>query len=411
MIVEFMERVAKSMDCKDILNVAYKEGGVLIKNELRPFISNLDELPLLDFSLENEYHLTKNGIKQVFSLDNVEKHGQIAFISSRGCAFYCTYCCNLKLKNLYTGKEHYVRRMSVSRLIEHSQELRKLFPNGKYFYYIDEDFAARPLKELVELAERFPKEVGLPFECLAHPSRITEQKIDLLEKAGLFRVRIGIETGSERTKKEIYRRHVSNEAVNRATDILSRSPQVAPVYFFMYANPYEERNDLLDTLQLIGKLPYGSNIQAFELIFFPGSALYERAIEDGLIKGSSDSGHDVSYYGGLHFEEYPWKRKNLYLNGLIFLTGGLCTRTRVGIIPRFLFKYMLDPQIVRFNEKHTLGIRILISLKGTIYRTKFRIVHLIKRIIKDPIAIYNPGYYLKHKLSFRRKDSQIADNA
>ena len=83
MIVEFMERVAKSMDCKDILNVAYKEGGVLIKNELRPLISNLDELPLLDFSLENEYHLTKNGIKQVFSLDNVEKHGQIAFISSR----------------------------------------------------------------------------------------------------------------------------------------------------------------------------------------------------------------------------------------------------------------------------------------------------------------------------------------
>ena len=67
--------------------------------------------------------------------ENVERNRQIVFTSSRGCAFYCTYCCNIKLKNFYVGKEHYVRRMSVSRLIEHSQKLQKLFPNGKYFYF------------------------------------------------------------------------------------------------------------------------------------------------------------------------------------------------------------------------------------------------------------------------------------
>lgn len=405
LIGEFMERVKNSRTCGDLLNIAYRSDGEVVKNQLRPLIRDLDVLPLPDFSFDDEHHLTKNGIKPVKSLYNVERNGQIVFTSSRGCAFYCTYCCNIKLKNLYYGKDHYVRRMSVSRLIEHAQRLREIFPNGKYFYFIDEDFAARPAGELAELAERFPREVGLPFECLAHPSRITEKNLDLLSRAGLFRVRIGIETGSERTKKEVYNRHVSNKAVNRATELLGRSHHVAPVYFFMYANPYEEREDLLATLELIADLPSGSTIQPFELIFFPGSSLYERAVEDGLIAGPHDSGHEISYYGGLHHDEYPWKKKNLYLNGLLFLAGGRCSAMRIGAIPRFLFRFLVHPGVVDFNEKYTYPTRALIQMRGALYRVRHRAAQALKIVFKDPYAIYNFGFFIRKKLALKAKVS------
>jgi anaerobic magnesium-protoporphyrin IX monomethyl ester cyclase len=403
MIVEFMKRVSQSSDCKDIENIAYKHEGKLVKNILRPLISNLDELPMPDFSFEDEFHLTKDGFKQVFSLFNVDRNGQIAFTSSRGCAFHCTYCCNIKLKNLYSGNRHYVRRMSVSRLIEHSQQLRKIFPNGRYFYFIDEDFAARPISELAEMAERFPKEVGLPFECLAHPSQITKQKLNLLTKAGLFRIRIGVETGSERTKNEVYNRRVSNETVIQAADILSKYPHVAAVYFFMFANPYESRDDLIATLEFIKLLPYGIKIQAFELIFFPGSALYDQAIADGFIQGDVDSGFELNYYGGLHHNEYPWKKRNLYLNGLIFLAGSSCNRHRIGMIPRFLYKYLIRDEVVKFNERHTKMIETFISLKGLLWKVRYRIGQLMKRVIKDPLVIYNPQYYLRKKVFSKQR--------
>jgi len=406
MIVELLDRLAKHRDCRDILNAAYQENGMMVKNDVRPLISNLDELPLPDFSFDDEHHLTKDGFQQVFSLYNVERNGQIVFTSSRGCAFYCTYCCNIKLKNLYAGREHYVRRMSVSRLIEHSQQLRKRFPKGKYFYFIDEDFAARSNQELAELAERFPSEVGLPFECLAHPVRITTKKLALLTQAGLFRMRIGVETGSERTKREIYNRHVSNEVVIRAANTIGQSPHVAPVYFFIYANPYENRDDILSTLQLIASLPHGSSIQAFELMFFPGSILFERAVQDNLITKDNESAHELSYYGRLHHTEHAWKRKNLYVNGLLFLSGGHCTHYRIGLLPRVLFNFLIHPAVIDFNEQHTLLIRVLILMKESIYRLRSLLAHLVKIFIKDPIAIYNFGFFLRKRLSLKSNGPQ-----
>ncbi len=395
LIVELVERLMRGEDWQDMQNAAYLQDGRMVMNELRPLIANLDELPLPDFSFDDEHHLTPQGLSPVSNLSYVENNLQIAFTSSRGCAFYCTYCCNIKLKNLYQGKEHYVRRMSVGRLVDHSRHLKQIFPNAKYFYFIDEDFAARPLKELVELADTFPKMVGLPFECLAHPARITEQKLDLLVKAGLFRIRLGLETGSERTKKEIYNRHASNEAVIRAANIISKSGHVAPVYFFIIANPYEQGEDLLATLRLIEALPAGSLMQAFELTFFPGSLLYDRAIADGYISGRHDSGYDLNFYGGLHYGEYPWKKNNLYLNGLLFLAAGVCSRAWIGSLPRFLFEALISERAIRFNEKHLSPIKFFIRLKATLWYLRDLIGRLIKKVVKDPVALYNPRLYLR----------------
>jgi hypothetical protein len=299
-----------------------------------------------------------------------------------------------------------VRRISIGKLIEHSQHLRRIFPGGRYFYFIDEDFAARPITELVELAERFPKEVGLPFECLAHPARISERKLDLLTKAGLFRVRIGIETGSELTKKEIYNRHVSNEVVNRAISILGKSPYISPVYFFIYANPYEEREDILETLRLIAKLPKNSTIQAFELIFFPGSMLYDRAISDKLIERGNEHGHVLEYYGRLHHNDHHWKKKNLYLNGLLFLSVGHCNSYRIGTIPRFMFSLLIHPRVVEFNEKHPFLIEILIRYKALLFHVRYKLVQLLKKIVKDPYAIYNIKLFFIKKINSIVKPSE-----
>lgn len=398
MMLELLERLEQGRDWRDLKNIAFKENGIVQMNSVRPPIRDLDELPLPDFSFANEYHLTRKGLVQVSTLAEVSKSGRIIFNSSRGCAFHCTYCCNTKIKNLYSRKDRYVRRMSVSRLIEHAQYLRKIFPSGKYFYFIDEDFAARPVKELAQLAVEFPQKVGLPFQCLGHPARITRQRMDLLVKAGLIRIEMGIESGSERTRREIYDRHVSNEVVMRAAQTISRYPKVLPTYLFIIANPYEEREDLTSTIRLISELPYGSQVVIYNLIFFPGSALYDRAIGDKLIEGIHDCAYDLDFLSGYHYKKHGWKKKYLYLNGLIFLMHGHCTRHRVGILPRSLINVLISPRQIDFNEKHPSSIRVMISIKLLLNLFRYSAAQWLKKVTGNPVVVFNLGYQIRTKV-------------
>jgi hypothetical protein len=136
-------------------------------------------------------------------------------------------------------------------------------------------------------------------------------------------------------------------------------------------------------------------------MFFPGSLLSERAMEDGFITKDNDDSYQLSYYGGLHHEQYAWKKRNLYVNGLLFLTGGHCTRYRIGTIPRCMFNFLIHPRVVDFNESHTSVIEILIVLKGLLYRVRSTIVQWLKLFIRDPYAIYNFGFFIKQRFSLK----------
>lgn len=398
MMLELLQRLQEGKSWNDIANIVYKSNGQIISNAPRPPIKNLDILPLPDFSFENEYHLTLAGLRQATTIPEVETQGHIFFNGSRGCAFHCTYCCNEKLKNLYDGKNHYIRRMSIGRFIEHAMRLKEIFPKGKYFYFLDEDFAARPLCELKQLAEEYPKKVGMPFECLAHPSRITIPKMELLTHSGMWRVNVGIESGSARTREEVYDRHVSTQIIRQATEIISKYPQVVPYYFLIIGNPYEETADLLESAKFVASLPYGAHLIIYNLVFFPGSGLHYRAIKDGLIKDNHESAYEIDYLTGFQFNKHAWKLKNLYLNGLIYLMGGSHTNFRMGSVPRFLFKILIHPSVLIFNEKNQHFIKLAIFLKLEFESFRHLIARIIKPFFKNPITLYNLKFHLNNQI-------------
>ena len=282
---------------------------------------------------------------------------------SRGCAFNCNYCSNAKLKKLYSGKGRYVRKLSVSEYVNQAESLKKQFPDSKYFYLVDEDFFARKKEEIREFSKKWIEQVGLPFECMASPIQISEEKMSFLVKAGLWRVDMGVESGSERTKKEIYNRPMSNIAVMQAAQILNQYPHVVPYYFLIIGNPYEEKEDLLETIRFIKQLPPPFYLRTYNLVFLPGTLLYEFAVQDGIIQGKKDSGYEIDFLAGLNLERHAWKRKNLYLNGLLYLMTGKNTVFRLGILPRSLIKFLLGHSIVSFNGKHSVLMKSLIMFK------------------------------------------------
>jgi len=93
-LLELVNKVEQGKNWNDMKNAVYRNNGKVINNPLRPLISDLDELPLFDFTCKDELHLTDRGLVKFTKTSDMTDPNVIAFIGSRGCAFQCTYCCN-----------------------------------------------------------------------------------------------------------------------------------------------------------------------------------------------------------------------------------------------------------------------------------------------------------------------------
>ena len=252
-------------------------------------------------------------VRAKVSADFLGADQPIQFAKARGCAFHCTYCSNAKLKQLYSGNGRFVRHISIGIYISHVATLRSRFPRVKSFYFLDEDLFARSLDEIREFSDRFPNEVGLPFECMASPAQVTEEKMDLFVKAGLWRLGVGVESGSDRMKKGVFKRPMTNAQVLRTAKIINRHPHVIPYYFLIIGNPYEKEQELIETIRFLGELPAPYFLRTYSLVFFPNTLLYEMAVADKIISGERDCGYQLDYLAGLNTQGSEWKNRNLYL--------------------------------------------------------------------------------------------------
>jgi anaerobic magnesium-protoporphyrin IX monomethyl ester cyclase len=393
-IVELAEALERGADWGEIRNLTYFRNASLATNPIRPPLACMDDLPFYDFERRNEYQLTGTGLIRLTGRDTQPR--QVQFIGSRGCAFHCTYCSNRRLKELYAGTGKYLRRMSPARYVEHLEKLTKeQFPNATDVFLLDEDFFQRPVAEMREFASLYRSRIGLPLDCLASAPRIIEDKLKPLVEAGLWRLSIGAESGSERTKRELYDRPISNESMLAASRLIAKYPKVTPCYFFIVGNPYEDRNDLLETARLLLNFERPYQVNIYNLVFFPGSALYDRAVRDGIISGTVDSGCELDYRSGYKIEQHAWKQRDVFLNALLFLTEGKVTRRRMGLVPDFLFRLMIRPSVISFMDRRPGLCRLMIRAKAVVLGLRARAGAKLRTFVRNPADIYDARLLLK----------------
>jgi hypothetical protein len=60
---------------------------------------------------------------------------------------------------------------------------------------------------------------------------------------------------------------------------------------FIIDNPYESREDIIQTYHYLLDVPLHVRINMFFLAFFPGTPIYERALQDGIIQPFSEKAY------------------------------------------------------------------------------------------------------------------------
>ncbi len=203
-------------------------------------------------------------------------------LTSRGCPYNCSFCVNSFNKKLYRGQKTYRRRSFENVLMELEQAQEKYPYNIVIFS--DDSFFASSEDDLEAFSKEYKKRVGLPFRCMATPNAITERKVEALADAGLCYVEIGIQSCVPETLAMYRRKWGGVEHVRRAAKIFNKYPdKIEVLYDVIIDNPWEPVTHTVQTLREIVELPRPYLLQLFSLTLFPGTELYEKAVEDELI--------------------------------------------------------------------------------------------------------------------------------
>ncbi len=359
-ILDLAKAVEKNKKINKIKNLWINTNNKIIKNPVRKLIDNLDKLPLPDYEIETHYILENHNIRKFQEKD---LFGEIFFLTGRGCPYGCDYCSNSLLNELYKNKrKKIVRWHSVDYIIKGILYLKNKFPSLSYFDIRDDTFSLRSLENIKEFCEKYKEKVKMRFKCLGDPHTVSEEKIKLLVDAGCTDIIIGIQ-GSQRTNLEIYHRNQIDEYVINAANILNKyKNKLAVMYDVITCNPYETPEDIINLIRLLQKLPKPYYLSVNNLVFFPGTKIYDRAKAEGRIKSKKDSAENLNYWD--RSAHILLKRKNMYLNLILNLMRGSVTESRFGLMPNFLLNHLLEPERVKRNLKNPFPTLLFLKIVG-----------------------------------------------
>ncbi len=265
--LELVRRIEKKQDYTNINNFWFKRQDNIIKNEIGSLLIDLDQLPFPDYSIFKYFK------------DAGQKEITPRFIFSRGCPFNCTYCCNHVFKKIYSGKGQYLRFVSVDWAIEQIRDFKNKY-NFRHFK-IDDDTFSLNKNWVLEFCHKYLKEFNMSFECNVRIGAIDRETLIILKKAGCNLIKVGLETGNEKLRKEILGRNISNDQVIGLFN-LAKEIGILTFSFNMIGIPGETKRTIQETINLNAKIkPDFMQVTAF--CPYPETLLGQKCIDQELI--------------------------------------------------------------------------------------------------------------------------------
>lgn len=313
-IVELVENPKKT----NIKNVWLKKKNKIIKNKPRPLIEDLDKLPFPD--------------KEITFNEAPYFRDSYFIMTSRGCPFSCTYCFNNFMRKFYKGSK-WLRRRSVSNVIEELVEMKK--KNRYEYVFFGDDCFTFDKTWLKEFFQLYKKEINLPFKAIAHSKFMDEDIAFLLKDAGCMRVELGVQTASERVRKDICKRNDDNATIKKAVEILKKYKILVQIDH-MFGLPTEEINDYQKDAEFYIDIK-PDFITSFWLQYFPNTDIIDIAKKN---KNIDDSHMENVIKGNINIEKVleGQRQKFGYIETYNFLNW-------ITVLPRPVSRYILRNSI------------------------------------------------------------------
>ncbi len=276
--VDLMRALSRGERETDVANVAYRRGDDVVQNPVRPFIQDLDSLPF--------------PAKDLFVNEAPYFGFGYTVQSGRGCHLRCTFCYHSFFANLPTQTrpgDRYVRRRSPANVVAELKYAKHRY-DPKVVRFFDDNFVYN-IEWLREFADRYSREVGLPFWCLGNPDKLDRESVECLERAGCYELQMGVQTYSEETRRGLLARSETNADVENAIELL-RGTRIRAACDNILGLPGQGEEELAELARFYDRAR-PARINMYWLTYFAGARILEIAEESGWIPQAEAAGYRV----------------------------------------------------------------------------------------------------------------------
>jgi radical SAM superfamily enzyme YgiQ (UPF0313 family) len=267
--LELVDRIEAGEDLAGTAGAVVKRDGKTVLGPEREFISDLDAIPFPAWDMiDPSRYFTDVMLNQ----NDITCRRQVAPIfSSRACPFGCTFCHHI------FGKKF--RARSVENVLAEMEELSHRY-GIREFHLIDDCFNLRIKQAIGFFTAVLDRGLDLKF---AFPNgvradRLPDELLDVMKKAGVYKINLGVESGSPRVQKMV-KKNLSLDAVR---DGISRTAarRIFTHGFFMLGFPDETEAEMCETIDFACSSDL--HTAGFAILSpFPGTEVYRVARETG----------------------------------------------------------------------------------------------------------------------------------
>ncbi len=264
---ELVNSLKEGRAVDDVAGLTWRNrDGEIVSNPHRPFIEDLDSLPLPAWHLVNLdcYRLPLKG-KRFLMISPL-----------RGCPFNCSFC----TCHTYYGKK--LRKRSIESVLGEIEYGITQFGIRDFFiwaetFVVDKEYVRKLCEAIIE------RGITIAWTSNSRIDTVDEQLLRIMAKAGCWMISYGIESGSQKVLDESEKGTRVEHAYTAVR--YAREAGIRTVGHFILGLPGETEESMVQTIEFAKRL--GLDLAQFYCaVPFPGSRLYERALEAGWIRKS-----------------------------------------------------------------------------------------------------------------------------
>ena len=308
-IIELLQALDNSAPLDNIKGIIFRKSDEIVQTISRPFIKNLDSLPM------PAWDLLPNLAKYYRpSLQSVRRLPSTIVMTTRGCFGRCTFCS----RAIFGNK---IRAYSTDYVMEMLKHLHNNY-GIRDFQIEDDSFLSFPSR-VIDICRRIRDEnLHISWNCLARVDRVNPEILSEVKKAGCWQIQFGIESGSQNILDSI-KKNITLEQIEYILT-LTKKAGIRTKGFFIMGHLLETKETIKKTIDFARKLP----LDDFQLTIYtplPGTEDY----------------HIADKYGV--FEE-SWDKMSMY--NPVFVTNGLTKQELLEYQKLAYRKFYLRPKII-----------------------------------------------------------------
>jgi radical SAM superfamily enzyme YgiQ (UPF0313 family) len=248
-----------NLDMREIKGLVWRKGDEIVLNFPRPFISDLDDLPIPMHELLPLQKYRMPTMKGPFTF----------IVTGRGCTAGCIYCIK------HVSYQYSVRLRSPKLIME---ELWKLKNLGINYINMYSDLFTVSRDQVMELCQRMIDEkINIHWMSNSRVDYVDEEMLKTMARAGSFLIAWGIESGNEQILKHARKGAYPDKAKRALT--WARQAGIMNWGYFIIGLPGETEATIRQTIDFAKSLPL--DIALFHVAApYPGTPFFFEVTEN-----------------------------------------------------------------------------------------------------------------------------------